>query len=154
MNCDAATELIEPLAAGEIERSHELGAHLDACPRCAAELAVARLINRSLVAGGAQAPRHLTASVLRRLPPRTPDVRDGLEAWLETAAVLSLLPVIVGIWFLADPAALRHMTDAIGSTVSGISSRLYYSSAILITYLAIAMAGLLTVIGLGLVEEV
>jgi hypothetical protein len=152
MNCDTATELLERLAADEIERSEELAAHLDACPRCAADLAAARLINQWLVSGGMQAPRHFTATVLQQLPSRTSDVKDVLEGWFDSMAALSLLPVIVGIWFLADPSLLRQIIDTITPAVSEISDLLLKPGAVLPIYVAIAVAGVIAVISLGFEE--
>lgn len=153
MNCDTVAELIEPLAAGEIELSGELRAHLDGCPRCAAGLAAARQINQSLVGARAQAPRHFTATVLQGLPSRTSDVTDGLEAWFDTMAVLALLPVIAGIWWLADPAFLLQIIDTLRSAVSGISGLLVERGTMLTTYVLMAVAGVLAVVGLGLADE-
>jgi anti-sigma factor RsiW len=154
MNCEIAAELIEALAAGEIERSSELGVHLDTCPRCAAELDVARLINQSLLSGKAEPPRHFTANVLRRLPSRTEDVKDGLEAWFDTMAALSLVPIILGIWFLADPAFLRQMLDTIRFAVSGLSGFLVNPGTTMATYLTVAAIVATVIISLGLVEEI
>lgn len=104
MNCEDAAELIEPLAAGEIERTGELGAHLDACPHCAATLTLARQVNEWLARDTPQEPRHFTASVLQRLPSRTPETARGAEAtedidaWFDTVAIVSLVPILLGIW--------------------------------------------------------
>ena len=153
MNCDTATELIEPLAAGEIEGSGELGAHLDSCPRCAADLVVAQLVNRWLVSSRALAPRQLTARVLQQLPSRTWDVRDGIEAWLDTMAALSLLVVSVGIWFLAEPAFLGPLIDTTRFAVSGLSGLLLESGIMSPTNVAIAVVGVMALISLGPAEE-
>lgn len=153
MNCETATELIEAFAEGEIEHASELAAHVDVCPRCAAQLVIARQVNQWLTSGGASPPRHLTASVLQRLPSRMPDVRDGLEARFNTIAALSLLPVIVGIWFLADPAFLRQVIDTSRAIAYGVSSLLFNPSTTLTTYLAIVVVGVTAILSLGLLEE-
>jgi anti-sigma factor RsiW len=158
MNCDSAAELIEALAAGEIEPSHELSAHLDACPRCATGLNIARLIHQSLASGRAQPPRHFTANVLQRLqrvPERTSDIADGLEAWFDTIAALSLLPVIAGIWFLADPAVLRQVIDTIQSVVSGVYALLPAPRTVPTAYITVAFVAITAAISLGFfVEEI
>jgi hypothetical protein len=154
MNCQTATELIEALAAGEIERSSELGVHLDSCPRCAADLTLARLINQSLLNGKAQPPRHFTANVLRRLSSRPEDVGDGLEAWFDTVAALSLLPVILGIWFLADPAFLRQMLDTTRFAVSGLTGLLVNTGTTMTAYTTVAVIVVMVIISLGVVEEI
>lgn len=110
-------------------------------------------INQWLVSGGAQAPRHLTARVLQQLPSRTPEVNDGLEGWFVAIAALSLLPVIAGIWFLADPAVLRHTIDTIGSAISGVSGVLLDPGTMLTTYVVIVVVGVMAAISLGLIEE-
>jgi hypothetical protein len=156
MKCDSAAELIEALAAGEIEPSHELNAHLGLCPGCASELNLARLIHQSLTSGRAHPPRHFTANVLQRLerlPAGTSDVADGLEAWFDTIAALSLLPVVAGIWFLADPAVLRQMDETIRSAVAGFSGLLLQPRIVPTTYVTVALVAITAAISLGLIVE-
>jgi hypothetical protein len=137
MNCDAAIELIEPFAAGDLEASDELRAHFEVCRKCASELEVARRVNHWLMNSSVQAPRHFTANVLQGLPPLKADSRDELEPSFETIAVLSLLPVLAGVWLLADPARLQHLA----------------SGTMLMAYTAISLAAVLAIFTVHLTED-
>ncbi len=153
MNCETATELIELLAAGEIEPSNELSAHLNTCPRCAAALGAARLIDQWLKSGPAQPPRHFTANVLRQLPPRTLDAGNGVEMWFDTMAALSLVSIILGIWFLADASMLRQILGTMRFAVSGLSALLVDPRTTMTTYLTVAGIVVTIIISLDLAEE-
>ena len=105
------------------------------------------------MSGAAQSPRHFTATVLQRLPPRTRDVGDGLEAWFDAMAALSLLPIMGGIWALSHPTFPRQMTDTIRLAVSGLSGVLVNHGTTLTTYIAVAVIAVVVINSLGLVEE-
>jgi hypothetical protein len=154
MNCETASELIEPLAAEDIELTSELRAHLDTCPRCTAELQVACRIHASLLSGRAHAPRHFTATVLQRLPAQhTWSLQDGMETMLDSALALSVAALIVGIWFLADPALLRETNDAIGAAFSRGSRVLLQTGTVLSEYVAVATAAVIVVMGMSSLDQ-
>jgi hypothetical protein len=154
MNCDTASGLIEPLAAADIELTSELRAHLDTCPRCKAELQVARRIHESLLGGRAHAPRHFTATVLQRLPAQqTWSLQDGMETMLDSALALSVAALIVGVWFLADPALLRETNDSIGAAFSRGSRLLLQTGTVLSEYVAVAMAAVIAVMVMSSLDE-
>jgi hypothetical protein len=121
MNCDTALGMVEALAAGDIELTTELRAHLDICPGCTAELQIARGIHESLLSGRATAPRHFTGRVLHRLPAPASQSESPvwMDVWFDSAMAMSLVLVITGVWFLADPALLRQALDSIGAAFSG-----------------------------------
>jgi anti-sigma factor RsiW len=154
MNCDSVAELIEALAAGEIDPSRDLAAHMAVCPRCAAELALARRVNEMLTSDVPRAPRHFTASLLQRLPSRTTDASEGPETWFDSIANLSLVPVILGIWFLADATFLQHLIDTTASAVSRATHLLPNPGNMMTSHVAIAVAGVVVVISWVLAEEV
>jgi anti-sigma factor RsiW len=153
MNCDHAAELIEAFVAGDLRDSNELSAHVAACPRCAAALSTARQVEQWLASGRAQPSRHFTANVLSQLPPRTSDITDPLEAWLDTATALSLVPVFAGIWLLADPALLRRTIDAIRPAFAFVSSLTQSPSGVVVMYAAVALVAVMAVLRVGLFEE-
>lgn len=66
--CSALLDLIEPIAAGEVDVSEEVRAHLETCPRCASAVASARRIEAALASRDAPpAPPGFTASVVARV---------------------------------------------------------------------------------------
>jgi hypothetical protein len=160
MDCHTAAELIDLLAEGEIERAGDLAAHLDTCPQCAAGLEAARLVNQWLVGGRAHAPRHFTATVLQHLPARSPrvplvplmplmnDVDDALESWFDSMATLSLVPVIIGMWLLVDPAILRRIVDTTTVAASTASAALLQLPALMPAYVAIAVLAVIAALSL------
>jgi hypothetical protein len=155
MDCRGAAESIELLAAGEIERSGELAAHLDTCPRCAADLEASRLVNQWLVEGRKPAPRHFTAAVLQHLASRSPrapianDVDDAIEGWFDSIATLSLVPVIIGMWFLVDPAVLRQIIETTTAAASTASRLLLEPPPVTLAYLAVAALAVIAVLSVN-----
>ena len=50
LTCEDALDLVEPVAAGDLEVDAALRAHFETCPRCASALASARRIEAALSA--------------------------------------------------------------------------------------------------------
>jgi hypothetical protein len=128
MHCKDVAERIEALAAGEIELDAESRAHLDACPQCSSALALARQVNALLTTDVPHVPRHFTASVLQRLPSRTPDIEEGLgeeglrlDAWFDTVTIASVVPIAIGVWLLIDPVLLQGigLPPGLGNILTG-----------------------------------
>ena len=68
MTCAALLDLVDAIAAGDLEPDHEMRAHLESCPTCAAELASARRIEALLAARAApEAPPRFTVAVQHRI---------------------------------------------------------------------------------------
>ena len=68
MTCRDVLESIEPIVAGEVAPDPAIRAHIESCPRCAAEIASARRIEALLASRSAPpAPARFTASVLQRI---------------------------------------------------------------------------------------
>src|SRR5512136_718591 len=68
MRCEELQDLIEPIAAGELEPTDEAARHLAGCASCAAALALARRIDRTLAGLEVPAaPPSFAAGVLRRI---------------------------------------------------------------------------------------
>jgi anti-sigma factor RsiW len=68
MTCSEAMALVEAIAAGDLEVSDEMRAHVESCPRCASALASARRIEAALAAGTVPAvPLRFTDNVMARI---------------------------------------------------------------------------------------
>src|SRR6185503_14608042 len=68
MTCREVADLIEPIAAGELEPDAAVRAHLETCPSCARVLATARRLEAALVAHQPPpVPDRFVSAVLQRV---------------------------------------------------------------------------------------
>ena len=68
MTCKDVADFIEPIAAGEIQPTAEVRAHLETCPSCAAALVAARRLEAMLASTAPPpVPDRFVASVLQRV---------------------------------------------------------------------------------------
>jgi len=99
MTCTELDDLIEPLAAGDVEPSAEVRAHLAACPSCTASLALATRINRVLIAQVAPVPRpDFTAALVARMRRERWRSEQMLDLTFNFAVGLVAMIAIVGLW--------------------------------------------------------
>jgi anti-sigma factor RsiW len=68
MTCSEAISLVEAIAAGDLEVSDEMRAHVESCPRCASALASARRIEAALATRPVpEPPARFADNVLARI---------------------------------------------------------------------------------------
>jgi anti-sigma factor RsiW len=95
MNCDRALELVEPIAAGEMDVDAAVRAHLESCPRCSAELASARRLESVLRTRPAPVPpERFTAGVLQRIRRERWRSEQQVDRMFNIAMVVAVLLVV------------------------------------------------------------
>ena len=114
MTCDAALDLVEPVAAGERELDAAARAHFESCPRCAAALATARRIEGALARWERpDAPERFTATVLQRVRRERWQSEQQVDRMFNVAVAAALLLVAGG------GAALMNMGAVTAAAASG-----------------------------------
>jgi anti-sigma factor RsiW len=123
MQCGELQDLIEPLAAGDIVPADEVARHLEGCVSCAASLALARRIDRTLASlETPAAPPSFAASVIRRVRRQRWRSERYLDFGFNAAVVISVGLVIGGIWLALNLTGLSAVT---AGTVTVFSSGLH-----------------------------
>ena len=112
MRCRDLTNLIEPIAAGDVVPDDDMAAHLAACPACAADLELARRIDR-LLAGGEtpSAPTSFGVGVMRRIRRERWRSEQYLDLGFNAAIVMSVALVVGGIWLALNATGLAAVTS-------------------------------------------
>ena len=140
LTCDDVLQLVEPIAAGELEVDAIARAHLESCPRCASALASARRIEAALVSREAPAaPARFTNAVLGRIRQERWQSEQNVDRLFNVAILVSLLLMAGGLTalfnvdaVLAGAAATWRMLAAVsGDAVTRAAPRLptYVASA-------------------------
>jgi anti-sigma factor RsiW len=107
LTCTDALDLVEPIAAGDIDVTAAAREHIETCPRCASALASARRIEGALVAREAPpAPPRFTPGVLARI---------RRERWRSEQHVDRLfnLAIAVAVLLMAGGAAALLNVNAV-----------------------------------------
>jgi predicted anti-sigma-YlaC factor YlaD len=112
MSCDEMTDLIEPIAAGDLVPGASVEAHLASCAACRASVDRARVLERLLQERPAPtAPPQFTSRALARI--RRDQWRR--EQWLDTGfniVVASLvLAVVVALWLVIDRTGIVTLSN-------------------------------------------
>jgi anti-sigma factor RsiW len=98
LTCAAVLELIEPIAAGDVEPAPAVRAHLESCPRCAAELASARRLEAVLSRREAPvAPPRFGAAVLARVRRERWQSEQRVDRLFNVAIIVAVLLVVAGL---------------------------------------------------------
>ena len=116
MTCAAVLDLVEAIAADDLEIDPAARDHFETCPRCASALASARTIEAALAAAARDAPRapvRFTPAVLTRI---------RLERWkseqhidrLFNVAIVAALALIAG-----GAAALLNVNAVLAASAAG-----------------------------------
>jgi hypothetical protein len=112
MRCADLTNLIEPIAAGEIVPDNDMTAHLAACSVCAADLALARRIDRVLASRETpSAPPSFGVGVMQRIRRERWRSEQYLDLGFNAAIVMSVALVIGGIWLALNATGLAAVTS-------------------------------------------
>ncbi len=144
MTCTELDDLIEPLAAGDVEPTAEVRAHLAECPSCAASLSLATRIDRLLTAQVAPMPRaDFTAALVARLRRERWRSEQMLDLTFNLAIGLVAVIAIVGLWVAFSSTGL----GAVGAAALNAAGRALAESA----SRAAPQAGIYMVTTVGLV---
>ena len=138
MTCDDVLQIVEAIAAGDVEVDSALRAHFETCPRCASTLASARRLETMLAARPSQRPR--TASL------RPCSQGSGSEQWqseervdrlFNVAIVIALLLVVGSVIALTNVDAALGAAGAVWGMVANASGQAVSAAApVFLTYVA------------------
>src|SRR5512134_131857 len=99
VSCTHLDELIEPLAAGDLEPDAATRAHLASCAACAGALALAREIDRTLAGQPAPGPA-FTPTLLARLRRERWRSEQALDVAFNVAIGLAVATFVGGLWMV------------------------------------------------------
>ena len=123
MRCADLTNLIEPIAAGEAEPDDDMASHIAGCSACAADLALARRIDRLLASRETpSAPPSFGVGVMRRIRRERWRSEQYLDLGFNAAIVMSVALVVGGIWLALNATGLAAVTSG---TVAVFSTGLH-----------------------------
>jgi hypothetical protein len=145
--CKQALDLVEPIAAGDLELDDRSRAHFESCPRCAGALASARRLNAVLMAVEVPAaPGNLAAAVLQRVRRerwRSEQQIDRLFNLAIVAAVVLVAGAVVAmlnvdtvvslsrtVWFLMRDASRDAMRQAVPTLATYVAAAGLLASAL------------------------
>ncbi len=118
MQCREVDELIEAIAAAEIQPDEEIAAHLRECPRCNASLALARRIDGLLMTMPAAPPTFVPA-VMRRVRNERWRSEQFFDLGFNLAIAAALAIVAGSIWLLLHLTGL----EAVASNTAEVMTR-------------------------------
>jgi anti-sigma factor RsiW len=119
MFCDQVVELVEPLAAGDLEPDAALARHLASCPDCAEALAAARRVDQLLRGRAVPAvPPQFTNRTLARIRRDRWRREQFFDAGFNVAAATILLGVVLGVWMIIDLSGLSAISGDVVSLIS------------------------------------
>lgn len=149
MTCKEAMELVEAIAAGDVEPDHGVRAHFETCPGCASALASARRLEAVLAAREAPlAPARFVPLVLQRVRRDRWSAEQHVDRLFNAAMIAALAIVVAGVLALMNVSgvvAAASETWTVMSRVSGDVAR--QAGPSVDTYVA---AGCLLVSALGM----
>ena len=111
MTCTDFDELIEPIAAGELEPDAGMHAHLQSCPACTRALATACQIDRMLAAQPApEPPLAFTATLMARLRRERWRSEQSLDVAFNVAVGLAVAVGVGGVVMVATASGLAAVS--------------------------------------------
>lgn len=123
MTCRDVLELVEAIAAGEVEPDDALRAHIESCPPCASALASARRIEALLETRPAPAPpARFTATVLQRIRVEQWRAEQHVDRLFNVAMVVAVLLVAGGAAALFNVGGLLALVGGAWQVASGIGT--------------------------------
>ncbi len=140
MTCRDVLELIEPIAAGDLEPGADARAHLESCPGCAAALASARRLEAALVSREApEPPARFAALVLQRIHRERWRAEQHVDRLFNLAMVAALALVVGGIFAMMNVSGVLAAASATWALAATVSTQVAHSAApSLNTYVAAA----------------
>ncbi len=124
MTCRELDDRIEALASGEQFEDADFSAHLSNCPRCQAQLALARRIEGTLERPAlGEVPPGFAARVERRLRRDWWKAEQVIDVTFNLAIAGGLGAVAIGVWVLLSVSGLTVVTsDASSVFMSGLET--------------------------------
>jgi len=149
MTCREVADLIEPIAANELEPTPDVRAHFESCPACARMLATARRLDSVLAAlQPPLVPDRFVAAVLQRVRRERWRMERNVDLLFNVAMVAALLIVAAGVLALFDVSGVVAASAEAWSGLSEVGTQVARQMAPAInTYIA-AAGLLLTVLGM------
>lgn len=143
MTCREVADLIEAIAADDLDPTPDVRAHLESCPSCAAMLASARRLDAALAAlQPPPVPDRFVAAVLQRVRRERWRTERNVDLLFNVAIIAALLIVVAGVLALFDVSGLVSASSGAWSGLSEMGAQIARQMApALNTY--IAAAGLL-----------
>jgi anti-sigma factor RsiW len=127
MTCKDVIDLVEAIAAGDLEPTAELRGHVETCPGCASALASARRLEAALSARVAPpAPARFALLVLQRVRHERWRAEQQVDRLFNLAMVAALVIVVGGVFALMNVSgvvAAASETVAIIASVRGEVAR-------------------------------
>jgi predicted anti-sigma-YlaC factor YlaD len=149
MTCREVAELIEPIAADELEPVADVRAHFESCPACARMLAGARRLDAALAAlQPPPVPERFVAAVLQRVRRERWRMERNVDLLFNVAMIAALLIVAAGVLALFDVSGVVAASSGAWTGLSEMGTQIARQMAPAInTYIA-AAGLLLTVLGM------
>jgi hypothetical protein len=140
MTCRELADLIEPLAATDLEPTPDVRAHLESCPACARMLAGARRLDATLAAlQPPPVPDHFVAAVLQRVRRERWRTERNVDLLFNVAMVAALLIVAAAVLALFDVSGVVAASAGAWSGLSEMGTQIARQMAPAInTYIAAA----------------
>ena len=138
MTCDDVLEIVEAIAAGDVEVDSALRAHFETCPRCASTLASARRLETLLVARARpKAPDGFTQAVLARIRQEQWQSEERVDRLFNVAIVIALLLVVGSVIALTNVDAALGAAGTVWGMVASASGQAVSAAApVFLTYVA------------------
>lgn len=143
MTCKDLIDVVEAIAAGDLEPGAELRAHLETCPKCASALASARRVEAALTQRDAPlAPPRFAAIVLQRVRREQWRAEQHVDRLFNAAMLLALVLVAGGAAALMNLSGVLAWASQVATVIVTMRDEVARQAApSLATY--IAAAGLL-----------
>jgi anti-sigma factor RsiW len=143
MTCKEALELVEPIAAGDVEADAAARAHFESCPSCAATLATARRLEAVLSSREAPLPPpRFTAIVIQRIHRDRWRAEQNVDRLFNLAMVAALVLVVGGLFALTNVSGVLSAAAGTWALMSTVGTQVAHDAVpSLNTY--VAAAGLL-----------
>ena len=125
MTCSDAVNIVEAIAAGDLQVNDEIRSHFESCPRCAAALASARRVESLLQARPkVQPPARFTETVLSRIRNEKWQTEERVDRIFNVAIVVAVLLVVGSILALTNVGVVLGCSRlALGTDGVGRRSR-------------------------------
>jgi anti-sigma factor RsiW len=143
VTCAGALQLVEAIAARDLEVTEDVRAHFETCPLCASALASARRIEAALESRPKpQAPPGFTQAVLGRIRHERWRIEERVDRVFNIAIVVSVLLVIASVAALTNVGAVLAGAGSVWGLLASFDGQAFDAAApALVTY--VAAAGLL-----------
>jgi len=138
VTCDHVLEIVEAIAAGDIEVDKARRAHFETCPRCASTLASARRLETMLTARAKpKAPDGFTQAVLARIRQEQWQSEERVDRLFNVAIVIALLLVVGSVIALTNVDAAIGAAGTLWGMVARASGQAVSAAApVFLTYVA------------------